>query len=89
MMFVCLGHSFVTRKISYGVARIALGDSSPIQLGNLNSRRDWGHARDYMNGVLSMMKNDQAGDYVLATGETRSAREFATAAFRVIGKHIR
>lgn len=54
-------------------------------LGNLNARRDWGHARDYMQGAYSMMKQDAPDDYVLATGKTRSVRDFVVTAFQIVG----
>ncbi|OTB16285.1 hypothetical protein K445DRAFT_74765 [Daldinia sp. EC12] len=79
------GLHFVTRKISYGVALIYLGKAESITLGNLDSSRDWGSAQDYMKGVHDMMHHDIPDDYVLATGETRSVRDFATIAFKVVG----
>lgn len=88
----------MTRKISHGVAQIHLrrrqegegskGGSRVIQLGNLDARRDWGHARDFVAGVFAMMHHGRPDDYVLATGETRSVREFVEAAFAVIGVEI-
>jgi GDPmannose 4,6-dehydratase len=83
------GANFVTRKIALGVAGIALGMASNIELGNLDSRRDWGHARDYMRGVHLMMQQPVPADYVLASGEARSVREFAEEAFRVINIELR
>ncbi|OJJ31337.1 hypothetical protein ASPWEDRAFT_45279 [Aspergillus wentii DTO 134E9] len=79
------GLDFVTRKITFGVAQIHLGLKECLTLGNLNSRRDWGHARDFMRGIYSMMKQANPDDYVLATGETRSVREFVEIAFRNVG----
>jgi GDPmannose 4,6-dehydratase len=83
------GTSFVTRKITLGVAAIYLGLESHLELGNLDCRRDWGHARDYMMGVHSMMQQPESGDYVLATGESHSVREFAQRAFRSVGIDLR
>ena len=84
-----LGLQFVTRKISNAVAQIHLGMSEEIELGNLDARRDWGHAQDYMRGVYDMMCRPSPTDYVLATGETRTVREFTEAAFLVIGISLR
>ena len=80
-----VGIDFVTRKISRGVALIYHGKQTPIKLGNLDAQRDWGHARDYMQGVYTMMHYHVPDDYVLATGESRSVRQFAVAAFQVVG----
>ncbi|CAI7616002.1 unnamed protein product [Penicillium bialowiezense] len=82
------GLVFVTRKITFGVAEIHLGLRSCLYLGNLNARRDWGHARDYMRGVFDMMRQDAPDDYVLATGETRSVREFVEIAFQIVGMQL-
>ncbi|EYE91258.1 putative GDP-D-mannose dehydratase [Aspergillus ruber CBS 135680] len=79
------GLGFVTRKITFAIAQIHLGLRSCIMLGNLNARRDWGHARDYMQGAYSMMKQDAPDDYVLATGKTRSVRDFVVTAFQIVG----
>ena len=79
----------MTRKISFAVAQISLGLQECITLGNLDSRRDWGHARDYMRGVYSMMKQEVPDDYVLATGETRTVRDFVVTAFRIVGIELR
>src|SRR5919108_5997730 len=70
------GLEFSTRKIAYGVARIKLGFESELRLGNLESRRDWGWAPDYVRGMWMMLQQDQPDDYVLATNETHSVREF-------------
>ena len=70
------------------MAEIHLGLRSCLHLGNLNARRDWGHARDYMRGVLAMMRQDAPDDYVLATGETRSVREFVEIAFQIVGMQL-
>lgn len=82
------GETFVTRKITRGVVAIYLGDMHPISLGNLNARRDWGHARDYADGMWRILQQPAPDDYVLATGESRTVREFVTEAFRVIGRTI-
>ncbi len=79
------GLEFVTRKISEGVARIHLGLSDEITLGNLESKRDWGYAVDYVEAMWMMMQQDSPDDYVIATGETHSIRDFLDAAFSHIG----
>jgi GDPmannose 4,6-dehydratase len=79
------GHEFVTRKITAGVARIALGLADHIALGNLDASRDWGFAGDYVEGMWRMLQQDEPDDYVLATGETHSIREFLTKAFAAAG----
>ena len=79
------GLEFVTRKISNAVARIHLGLQDHIELGNLDSKRDWGYAGDYVEGMWRMLQQDEPGDYVLATGETHSIVEFLELAFKEIG----
>jgi len=79
------GIEFVTRKISDGVAKIHLGLADHITLGNLEAKRDWGYAPDYIEAMWLMMQQDEADDYVIATNETRSIREFLDEAFKVIG----
>src|SRR6478672_5226454 len=79
------GHEFVTRKISLGVARIKLGQSRELRIGNLEARRDWGHAKDYVPAMHSMLQQDEPDDYVVAMGETHSVREFCDAAFSHVG----
>lgn len=79
------GIEFVTRKISDGVARIHLGLSDHIVLGNLDAKRDWGYAPDYVEAMWLMLQQDSPDDYVIATNETRSIREFLEEAFNVIG----
>jgi GDPmannose 4,6-dehydratase len=79
------GLEFVTRKIANGVARIKLGIDSELRLGNLESRRDWGWAPDYVRGMWMMLQQDQPDDFVLATGETHSVREFVEIAFGHVG----
>ncbi|MBL8981009.1 MAG: GDP-mannose 4,6-dehydratase [Gemmatimonadetes bacterium] len=75
------GESFVTRKISLAVARIAAGKQSSLALGNLDARRDWGFAGDYVEAMWRMLQHHTADDYVVATGESHSVREFVEAAF--------
>jgi GDPmannose 4,6-dehydratase len=82
------GETFVTRKISRAVAAIRLGKQEALYLGNLDARRDWGHARDYVEGMWRMLQQDTADDYVLATGETHSVREFVEKAFAVVGTRL-
>lgn len=82
------GTEFVTRKITLGLARILAGKQDPIELGNLDSRRDWGYAGDYVEGMWRMTQQDDAGDYVLATGETRTIREFVGYACEAAGVRI-
>ena len=79
------GESFVTRKITRAVAAITLGRQQRLYLGNLDARRDWGHARDYVEGMWRMMQHPTAEDWVLATGMAHSVREFATLAFAEAG----
>jgi GDPmannose 4,6-dehydratase len=79
------GETFVTRKITRAVARIALGLQSDLYLGNLDSQRDWGHARDFVRAMYLMMQQDEPGDYVIATGVQHSVREFVTHAFAEVG----
>jgi GDPmannose 4,6-dehydratase len=82
------GETFVTRKITRGVAAIAHGLQSQLFLGNLDAKRDWGHARDYVEGMWLMLQQPEPDDYVLATGESHSVREFVEAAFAHIGRRI-
>ena len=82
------GETFVSRKITRAVARIAAGREEPLTLGNLNARRDWGHARDFVEGMWLMLQQDTPGDYVMATGESHSVREFTEAAFAEIGEKL-
>ncbi len=79
------GLEFVTRKISNTVARIKLGKEEVIELGNLDSKRDWGYAKDYVQAMWLMLQQDKADDYVIATGETHSVREFLQIACKVAG----
>jgi GDPmannose 4,6-dehydratase len=82
------GETFVTRKITRAVASITLGMQDKLYLGNLDSERDWGDARDYVEGMWMMLQQDQPDDYVLATGEKHSVREFVERAFAHVGRHI-
>jgi GDPmannose 4,6-dehydratase len=82
------GETFVTRKITRGVARIEIGLDETIYLGNLEARRDWGHARDYVEGMHMILQAERPDDFVLATGETRSVREFIELAFLEVGRGI-
>jgi GDPmannose 4,6-dehydratase len=79
------GETFVTRKITRAAAKIKLGLQEKVYLGNLNAQRDWGHAKDYVEGMWLMLQQDEAVDYVLATGKTHSVRDFAEMAFAEIG----
>ncbi len=82
------GETFVTRKITRAVASIKLGLQERLYLGNLDARRDWGHARDYVEGMWRILQQDAPDDFVLATGETRTVREFVEAAFAETGVTI-
>jgi GDPmannose 4,6-dehydratase len=95
-MFACSGicfnhesprraHEFVTRKVTSAVARIALGLQDSVTLGNLDSARDWGFAGDFVEGMWLMLQQERPDDYVLATGETHTVRDFLDLAFREIG----
>lgn len=79
------GIEFVTRKISHAVARISLGRQDKIVLGNLDSKRDWGYAGDYVDAMWRMLQQDEPDDYVIATGETHSIQDFVVEAFKAIG----
>src|SRR5207253_2414132 len=87
------GLEFVTRKITNNVARIKLGLASELRLGNLQAKRDWGFAGDYVRAMWLMLQQDQAEDFVIATGESRSVRELVEVAFHHAGldwrKHVR
>jgi GDPmannose 4,6-dehydratase len=86
------GENFVTRKITLGVAAIKLGLKDRLALGNLDAKRDWGYAKDYVEAMWLMLQQDRADDYVIATGQTRSVREFCETAFNHVGldyrKHV-
>jgi GDPmannose 4,6-dehydratase len=83
------GLEFVTRKITDGVARIKLGLASKLRLGNLEAKRDWGHAQDYVRAMHLMLQQPEPDDYVIATGETHSVREFCELAFGEVGLDYR
>jgi len=82
------GRTFVTRKITRAVAEISQGSQDCLYLGNLDAMRDWGHARDYVEGMWRMMQQDFSDDYVLATGEMHSVREFVEKSFAHVGTTI-
>ena len=82
------GETFVTRKVTRAVAAIELGIEEKMFLGNIDAVRDWGHAKDFVDGMWRMLQQDQPGDYVLATGEQHSVREFVELSFAVIGVKI-
>ncbi|MDN5928469.1 MAG: GDP-mannose 4,6-dehydratase [Hyphomicrobiales bacterium] len=82
------GFEFVTRKITDGVARIRLNNAGPIELGNLCAKRDWGYAREYVEGMWRMMQADKPDTYVLATNRTETVRDFATMAFAAAGMDV-
>lgn len=82
------GETFVTRKITMAAARISLGMQKKLSLGNLNAKRDWGHAKDYVEGMWRILQNDKPEDFVLATGTTTSIRDFVTMTFKELGIEI-
>ena len=82
------GVDFVTRKISIAVAKICAGKQDKLSLGNLDAKRDWGFAKDYVEGMWLILQQDKPEDFVLATGETHTVREFVEAAFEEVGKKI-
>ena len=79
------GENFVTRKITMGVAAIKQGRAKELRLGNLDAKRDWGYAKDYVEAMWRMLQQEKPGDYVIATGETHSVREFCEEAFGCVG----
>jgi GDPmannose 4,6-dehydratase len=83
------GETFVTRKITRAASKIALGIQDKLFLGNLNSQRDWGHAKDYIEAMHLILQQDKAEDYVIATGVTTEIREFARMAFKYLGIELR
>ncbi len=83
------GFEFVTRKISYGVARIKKGLQKKIKLGNIQSKRDWGHAKDYVEAMWLMLQQDKPDDYVVGTGKQNSVEEFAQKAFAHVGMNYK
>jgi GDPmannose 4,6-dehydratase len=82
------GETFVTRKITRAVAAIQQGFQKKLFLGNLNAKRDWGHAKDYVEGMWRMLQQEEPDDYVLATGESHTVREFTECAFSIVGRNI-
>ena len=82
------GESFVTRKITIGVSRIVLGLDDILLLGNLDAKRDWGHAKDYVEGMWLMLQQDEPDDFVLATNITTSVRDFIKMSFAHVGIHL-
>ena len=82
------GETFVTRKITRAVAAIEMGLQDTLHLGNIDAKRDWGHARDYVEGQWLILQQDEPDDFVLATGETHSVREFVELAFEHVGRTI-
>ena len=83
------GPTFVTRKITMGINKILKGESDKIVLGNLNSKRDWGHAKDYVEGMWRILQNDTPDDFVLSTNEFHSIREFVEKSFKIKGFNIK
>ncbi len=82
------GETFVTRKITRAVSRISLGLQKMLYLGNLDAKRDWGHARDYVEGMWRILQHDTPDDFVLATGKTTTVRDFCNAAFSAVGIEV-
>jgi GDPmannose 4,6-dehydratase len=82
------GETFITRKVTRAVAAITCGTQRKLYVGNLEAKRDWGHARDYVEGMWRIVQQQEPDDYVLATGETYSVREFIERAFAVVGRDI-
>jgi GDPmannose 4,6-dehydratase len=83
------GHNFVTRKITLGLNKILKGETERLVMGNIDSQRDWGHAKDYVEGMWRILQHDKPDDFVLATGEMHSVREFIEAAFKLKGIDIK
>ena len=82
------GHNFVTRKITRGLGKILSGETDKLIMGNIDSERDWGHAKDYVYGMWLMLQQDKPDDFLLATGEKHSVREFIEKAFALKNIHI-
>jgi GDPmannose 4,6-dehydratase len=82
------GETFVTRKVTRGVAAIVMGLQKKLYLGNLDAKRDWGHARDFVEGMWRILQQEKPDDYVLATGEMHSVRELVEIAFEMVGRRI-
>ena len=83
------GQNFVTRKITLGIANLLKGDGNPLVMGNIDSLRDWGHARDYVKAMWKMLQQDTPDDYVISTGEQHSVREFIEIAFGLVNINVR
>jgi GDPmannose 4,6-dehydratase len=83
------GPDFVTKKITSGIKEIIKGERDFIELGNINAERDWGHAKDYVEAMWLMLQQDEADEYVVATGETHSVRQFIELCLKEVGKDIR
>ena len=81
------GETFVTRKITLGIAKILAGQAKKLYLGNLKAKRDWGYAKDYVEAMWLMLQQETPDDYVIATGETKSVEDFVEAAFSMVGLH--
>merc|ERR1712138_27124 len=79
------GETFVTRKITQGLSRISVGLQNVLYLGNLDARRDWGHAKDYVEAMWRILQQDEPEDFVIATGTTTSIRDFVKMAFAEVG----
>ena len=79
------GYNFVTRKITIGLSKIKLGQQDVLELGNIDSKRDWGHAKEYVEAMWRMLQHDTAEDFVIATGETHTVREFIEAGCAELG----
>jgi GDPmannose 4,6-dehydratase len=79
------GENFVTRKVTHGIAQLLAGKTDKLRMGNLDAKRDWGHARDYVEAMWLMLQQDEPDDFVIATGVTRSVRDFVEAAFELAG----
>ena len=82
------GHNFVTRKITIGLGKILKGETDRLVMGNIDSQRDWGHAKDYVEGMWRVLQHDTADDFVLSTGEMHSVRKFIEKAFNLKGIHL-
>jgi GDPmannose 4,6-dehydratase len=82
------GHNFVTRKVTIGLGKILRGEADKLIMGNIDSFRDWGHAKDFVEGMWMILQNDTPEDFVLATGEIHSVREFIEVAFKIKGFDI-
>jgi GDPmannose 4,6-dehydratase len=83
------GHNFVTRKITIALGNIVKGKQDKLVLGNINSFRDWGHAKDYVNGMYLMLQQEKADDYILSTNEYHTVREFVEKSFALKGYNIK